>query len=373
MKNLVLNNSKDIYAIPSQGCFYSPFNTSVGRMSHLLLINFEKDPDELYNIFELQEAIDDNGRNAFLVMAYCIDGTIDIYHQPSYPVCSEMTAESLECVTCFERPLADAKFAASTDYLVAGFSFEDKKGRKISVEVRESKRARKRPFFLMAPEGVVSRNPITSSIFTLYEMEFANRKHTEINILIDGVKRSPDKFPLPIKWTYNYYTRYSTNTFSVDWNNDVSGKMMSLVPGKCNLVMDDDVIYKLVDNDGHIEIRTIYTDNGVNMFGPTFYPPIPELACLKDNVTLNGKAKTGTDKSIGIIYGDYTIEKRGNTVKIRLIPNKGWRPKRKRWLLSLIYKFVKVLKEWPKGHEWTATITFDESNHPIMQSKWEKV
>ena len=36
-------------------------------------------------------------------------------------------------------------------------------------------------------------------------------------------------------------------------------------------------------------------------------------------------------------------------------------------------EFVKVLKEWPKGHEWTATITFDESNHPIMQSKWEKV
>ena len=59
MKNLVLNNSKDIYAIPSQGCFYSPFNTSVGRMSHLLLINFEKDEYKLMAMISLGVAEED--------------------------------------------------------------------------------------------------------------------------------------------------------------------------------------------------------------------------------------------------------------------------------------------------------------------------
>ncbi len=363
-------NSKEIYSGSSDGYFYSPFNTSVDKMDHLMLINFEKDPDELYNVFELQAALDDNGRMSFLVIAYCNDGSVDIYHQASYPICSQ--AHVLNGATFYERPLVNTKFAESTDYLLVYFSFEDKKGRFITVEVRECRRSKRRPFFMLAPVGVVSRNPISLPVYSLYEMEFASKRNTLIDISIDGVKHIPDTFPLPIDWSVNYFTRYSTNAFNVDWNKNVNGRLKPLTPGKDNRADDNDTTYELIKNDGHYEIKCMHTENSKHMFGICFYPPIPDLACLKEDVTINGKFKIGTDCSKGHISGDYYIEKSDKTVKIKVEPGEGWRPKEKRWMLRLIYRMVKVFREWPKSYLWNATITFDTPNQPIIQSKWER-
>lgn len=371
MERGIIRNSKEIYSRPSDGCFYSPFNTSLDKMDQLILINFEKDPDELYNVFEFQEAIDDYGHRRYLVIAYCIDGKVDIYHQLSYPIASQ--ANVLNEATFFERPLADAKFAVSTDYLVVNFSFEDKKGRQIAVEVKEKNRLRKHPFFMLAPVGVQSKNPISLPVYSLYEMEFANKKNTIIDIDIDGVKHKPDTFPLPIDWASNYFTRYSTNTFNVDFNKDVNGPLNPLVPDKKLNAEDSDTMYDLFDNDGHYEISCMHTENYKHKFSICFNPYIPDLACLMDDAEINGRFRIGTDYSTGRIYGDYFIIRSGNTVKISLEPGGGWKPKEKRWMLRLIYRLVKVFKQWPTTYLWNATITFDDPNQPVIQSKWERI
>ena len=46
----------NIYSKASDGHFYSPFSLSIDNMEHLILINFEKNPDKYYNTFELQQA-----------------------------------------------------------------------------------------------------------------------------------------------------------------------------------------------------------------------------------------------------------------------------------------------------------------------------
>lgn len=204
-------------------------------------------------------------------------------------------------------------------------------------------------------------------------MEFANRRNTDIEISIDGVKHKPDTFPVPIDWSVNYFTRYSTNAFNVDWNKDVNGRLTPLIPDKYNRAEDNDTTYGLVNNDGHYEIKCLHAENSKHMFGICFYPPIPDLECLKDGVTINGKFKIGTDCSKGHIGGDYSIQRSGKTVQIRVEPGEGWRPKEKRWMLRLVYKMVKVFREWPKSYLWNATITFDAPNKPIIQSKWERI
>lgn len=51
------NLTNDIYSKGSDGSFYPPFSLSIDAMEHLILINFEKDPDKYYNTFELQKAV----------------------------------------------------------------------------------------------------------------------------------------------------------------------------------------------------------------------------------------------------------------------------------------------------------------------------
>jgi hypothetical protein len=89
MKTSTLLKETDVYSKMSDGIFFSPFSLSIDAMGHLILVNFEKDPDEFYNTFELQQARDINGERSYLVIAYRKDGSSDVYHQSSFPFGSQ--------------------------------------------------------------------------------------------------------------------------------------------------------------------------------------------------------------------------------------------------------------------------------------------
>ena len=129
-------------------------------MEHLILVNFEKDPDEFYNTFELQQARDKNNRKRFLVIAYRIDGGSDVYHQPDYPFASQ--SGILNNAEFIESPLDGAKFEINDDSLDVFFSFTDKSGRKITVKVNEDKTKMKKPalFVLVSVLFLLQISPI---------------------------------------------------------------------------------------------------------------------------------------------------------------------------------------------------------------------
>ncbi|HQI42287.1 MAG TPA: hypothetical protein PK665_14420, partial [Ignavibacteriaceae bacterium] len=192
------NVKKEIYSSSSNGSFYSPFSLSIDAMEHLILINFEKDPDEYYNTFELQKACENGGRERLLVIAYRNDGGADVYHQPGYPLASQDSL--LNNVNFTACPLEGAKFEVDDDRLDVFFSFTDKYGRNISVKVWENRKTRKKPFFLLAPIGTLAKQPKSLPVYSLYSMSFAKQKHTVIEIRIDEVRHKPDTFPLPVDW-----------------------------------------------------------------------------------------------------------------------------------------------------------------------------
>ncbi|MDX9694179.1 MAG: hypothetical protein RBT49_00145 [Bacteroidales bacterium] len=367
-KNYLIAN---IYSKMSNGCFYSPFSLSIDDMNRLILINFEKDPDEFYNTFELQQASDKTGKKYLLVVAYRNDGGSDIYYQPGYLFASQ--ASVLNDVTFFARALENAKFEITKGCLDVYFTFNDKYGRRIKVIVNENKKLKNNPFYLLAPVGVVSKKPSSLPIYSLYEMSFTKRKNTNIEIEIDEVKHKPDTFPLPIDYSKNYFTRYSTDAFNVDWNKNFHGQLFPLMPGKKTRLEDNGVAYELVNNNGHYEIKDIRTTNHKHYLNINFFPPLPDIVCLVDDVALNGKFMTTTDKTIGTIRGEYYLKRHGQEIELKIQANKGWIPNENRFILKLLFLIVKVFKDWPKSYIWNATIKLNETDHPVMKSSWSRI
>jgi hypothetical protein len=361
---------KDIYSSSPFGCFLSPFSLSIDRMEKLILVNFEKDPDKYYNTFELQQANDISGRKRFLVIAYRKDGAADIYYQSDYPFCSQTSI--LNDVSLFVCPLEDAEFEIIADKLQVCFSFKDRFGRQIKVVVHERHRSKKKPFFLLAPVGVVAKQPTSFPVYSLYAMSFTIRKHTEIEIKIDNIKHKPDSFPLPVECAGNFFTRYSGDTFNVDWNKNYQGPLKSIVPDQENKAADNGTNYELINNGGHFEIKRIGTKNGKHELTIEFSPPVPDILCLKNDLKLGGTFKVKTDNTNSHICGEYMLHRHENDVSIELQPNQGWQPNEKRLILSLLFMIVKVFREWPKSYTWRATINLENITQPEMKSGWER-
>ncbi|WP_158860203.1 hypothetical protein [Lunatibacter salilacus] len=361
----------DIYSKPSNGTVYSPFGFDIDPMEKLMLVNFEKDPDEFYNILEFQQSRDNRGIKHILVIAYRKDGSTDVYHQAGFPFGSQDSV--LNNASFFERSLDNAKFNVNSDLMEVYFLFEDKMGREIKVIVNERKREKKTPFFLLAPVGSNSKKPKSLPIYSLYEMSFTRIKHTDISIEINKVTHKPDTFPIPIDWSRNYFTRYSADTFNVDWNKNFNGQLSPLSPDNNQRIENLGVTYEMVEKSGHYEIKRMSAKNKKHKIVIEFYPPIPDIVCLRDEMDIVGDFSITTDNSSGAVSGYYQIKRQGNEIEIEINPNKGWEPNESRCILNLLFFFVKIFKEWPKSYVWNAKISLDEKSRPTMQSGWKRI
>lgn len=366
-----LNLKNNIYSKGSNGHFYSPFSLNVDKMEHLILINFEKDPDRYYNTFELQQACDKNGLKWLLVIAYRNDGGADVYHQSGYPLASQGSV--LNDVKFTISPLEGAKFEVKAERMDVFFAFKDRYDREIKVKATENRKPHKNPFFLLAPIGTLAKQPKSFPVYSLYEMSFAKRKHTDIEIGIDEVRHKPDTFPLPVDCAKNYFTRYSADTFNVDWNINFQGQLLPIFPVEDNRAEYSNEIYELVNIGGHHEIKRMSTKNNKHKINIDFSPPVPDIACLREGQRINGAFMITTDGSAGSINGEYHVKSRGNGVEMSIHPNKGWIPNEKRLILKLLFMIVKVFKEWPKSYRWNAMINFSSTKHPSMKSGWERI
>jgi len=363
-------HQNNIYASNPSGKFFSPFNLIIDDMERLILVNFEKDPDEHYNILEFQQACDKNEKRSFLVIAYRNDGAADVYHQADYPFASQ--ASILNDVKFFVSPLENAKFEIKPDSLEVYFSFQDKMGREIKVKVNELRREKKQPFSLLAPVGVISRNPTSLPVYSLNEMSFTNQKHTQIDIEINNRKHKPDAFPLPLDFSKNYFTRYSADTFNVDWNRNYDGPLNPLFPIN-NKAEAQGTTYELINNNGHYEIKCMSTKNKEHNLDINFSPPIPDIACLKEDFSSDGNFTITTDKTPGTLSGVYFLKRLGDEISIKIHPKYGWQPNERRLILKFLFLFIKVFKQWPKSYVWNAKIKLDSSNLPMMKSSWKRI
>lgn len=359
-----------IYAKKSDGFFITPFNLSIDAMRQLMLIPFEKDPDRYYNLFEIQKASSGNGDARLLVIAYKNDGTADVYYQEDYPLASQ--SYILNHALFIKTNFNETRFEVNLNNLKVVVSFKDKYGRDIFLSVEESGTEQKKPFTLLAPVGIISKDPQTLPIYYMYKMSFVKKNSSKIKILIDDLSHKPDDFQLPIDCSSNYFTRYSLDTFNADWNKSFQGTPVMLAP-ESNCLTDSGVFYELNNNREHFEIKRMSAQREQHNILIEFSPPVPDLLCLKNNIFTEGEFSIMSDKSAGYIKGNYQVKKEMDQVQIKIHPSGGWVPNEKRLIIRLMLKVVSVFKIWPKSYVWSAIIKNDKAGNLHMESKWERI
>ncbi|PDV97017.1 hypothetical protein A9Q02_05415 [Candidatus Chloroploca asiatica] len=363
-----------MYAGTATGPLYTPFQLEIDPMQRLLLINFGEDPDAIYLGFEPQVFDDERHGTGLIVIAWRVDGKVDVYHQPGVrldPATYAIAGDGLNLM--LERPLADASFRVTETGVEAAFAFEDALGRSIEVAISERNPAPRRPFGLLAPMGQAATSPSALPLVLLHDFYFVRQAATEVTLLIDGKSHTPDKMPVPIDGTRMYFMRYSPDPVIATLNPAYDGPMTPLEHLSATEARLGELTVELGDNQGQPEItqlRRSFNDHEVTV---AFTPPLPNLVNLAEGASTSGIFTIAADPSVGQVIGEYALKRQGSTVTLEAIPSGGWYPNESKWTVQLIYLMAADFTAWPRSYRWTATLDLTHPSQATMQSRWERI
>ncbi len=112
---------------------YSPFSFSIDPMQKLFLINFEKDPDQIYHGLEPQWFDDPVSGRGLRVIAWRKDGYVDVYQQPELPKDDDFNVAAKGLADLIIHPMSGAYFRVSEKGVDVNFAFTDKVNRALKV------------------------------------------------------------------------------------------------------------------------------------------------------------------------------------------------------------------------------------------------
>jgi hypothetical protein len=341
------NNSADIYAHPPTGLLYSPLNISIAPMDRLMLVNFLDDP-EYYSI-ELQVFDDSRGPGARVIL-YRNQGPADFYYT------SEAFADGEKPEAAFIIPDLEYRFEVTESGLDAGLKMKDSKGKSIEFQVKEAPRAKNSKGVLAPIGGTTEIKFDYFPFFFLRNMNFIPRSGSEISIHIGGQARTPQQIPLPVNLEFVYLSRYTADPVLGSWNKSYADILSPIQPGQQLTYQDGQTRYELVDNAGHAEIRKIIGFDDKHAISLEFSPPIPDLPGLKDGLALNGRFSAGADEVLGIVAGEYHIQRHGDVIEMEIFPLEGYQPN--------------PGAIWVKTWVWKGVITVSADKTVSMKSGW---
>ena len=369
-----LQPSPAIYQPSTSGAFYSPFNLRLDYMKRLLLINIQRDPDSVYLGFEPQVFDDPVNGHGLIVIAWRLDGRVDVYHQPTVtlkPANYEFVGKGL--ADLIERPFSNAHYEVGAHGVNLQVAFEDKLGRSIALHVVEQNEHPRQPFSLLAPFPSGSDKPFSLPLVLLYDFYFVRLKETQVEIVIEGQRHQPDTLPVPVDGTRMYFMRYSTDPFILHWNPNFAGALPALHPTGPGSLTTGDTIYDLIQNGDRFEIGGLRPTDQRHAVHIAFTPAFPDVANLQDGAQVSGTFHIDLEKSMGTIDGTYHVQRRGHGVKIELHPAEGWQPGVRQWSVRFMFFVIKLFKQWPRTYRWTATLDLSQPGAPQLHSHWQHI
>jgi hypothetical protein len=371
------NPAPNLYADrePSKpGVLHCPFHFGLDPMGRLLLINFEKDPDAVYMGFEPQVFDDRIHGKGLLVIGWRLDGRVDVYHQPglrleaaTYDIAGKGLARMAEV------PMERALFEIHAAGVQADIQFNDLAGRRVELKIRESNRKKRQPFGLLAPMGDAAESPSAMPLVLLHDFYFVRKKDTEVSVSIDGRRHQLDQLPIPLDWSWMYFTRYSPDPFIVTFNPAYAGVLEPLYWQGENKVIAGEKILDIVDTDGVPEIRKLTQKGQRHSISLSFAPAFPNLQALKEGGSQTGTFILAGHPSTGQVEGQYEVKKNDGMTHIVLVPAGGWVPNEQKLSLRFLYTVAKIFKHWPTTYRWTARVSAGENQQLLMQSFWERI
>lgn len=276
---------------------YLPFNVKRQNISKLALINFEKNPESVYNALELQYIEDKDEQ----------------------------------------------------DNVYISFAFNDALGRPISVTIEEGINKSSTPFNLLAPIGVGSENPEYFPLFWLYDFDFIRKKNLHCEISIDGKDIDPDPFPvpLPIQRQFRNFIRYTFDSrlYTIFEISQTTLKEVEL--NEHNQYILDDIVYQFTSKG---KISYIKSDTTYIRFKPS-------LNLMKAQ---EGIINISTDNGMGFIKGEFSMEQiDSSNVRFKCNFNKGWKANVHLFTHKIVVNDKSIFATWPKQYYYTLDINLD--------------
>jgi hypothetical protein len=344
---------------------FNPFSFHVDPMNRLLLVNFEKDPDEIYIGLEPQYFDDPINGKGLLVIAWRRDKKIDVYHESSLspdPSKFDIAGDGLHTIQNVD--FHKNNFEIHEKGVSVDISFNDKLGRKIEILIKESHTKDREPFGLLAPMGDAAKNPSAMPLILLHDFYFVRKNRTNCQVRINGNIHLIDKMPFPMDGMWMYFARYSPDPFIVTFNPAVIGHLLSSHHDPNEIIVENVKNAK--------ELRKVIKRSDGHSIELSFEPAFPQFNLLNDGAVVKGRFTIFSSESTGKIIGEYLVAKKENEALIRMIPSDGWQPKAGKFTLKLLYTIAKIFKNWPKSYLWSAKLTWSDGQWK-MDSHWSRI
>jgi hypothetical protein len=340
-------------------------------MQRLLLFDFSRDPDPLYQSFEIQVFDDLEHGKGLLVIAGQVDKKVDVYHQPGLDLSNteyDIVGKGLD--EMLERTIEEARYQVSPYGVDVQVSFDDKLGRPVQMRIFEKGFKLAHPFHMLAPMGSATEKPPSLPLVLLYDFYFVRQAGTEVELVIDGVGHKPDGLIFPVDGSRVHFIRYAADPFVMTWNEKREGPLVTLQVEKAGEHTCGETAYNLVDNHGHLELSGMRPAGSRRDIRFVFDPPVPDLTCLREGAEGEG-AFTLWMEDIGSLEGEYSFQRQGTQARMEVHPS-GWRPRVGHSSARIIFSVARIFRDWPKTYRWNAVIDLEEVGNPKIKSGWSR-
>jgi hypothetical protein len=188
------------------------------------------------------------------------------------------------------------------------------------------------------------------------------RGKTDIKVLIDGekLKLDPFPFPVPMNMQWRYYTRYSLESQIIEFLNSNSKKVRMVELNEENKYMEGIVEYQFEDCYGDMALSTLHIKSIKHPLQVVFQPPV-------SLETHSGEFHIIPEHQMGSIDGSYQVTEEGENVRIKVIPDKGWKSGSSSTISKLIMGEKSVFCSWSKKYIYEQKIN---RNDLFSEAKW---
>lgn len=337
----------------------------------LALVNIEKDPDQYYMGLEPQWIKQKNGKTGYRVVAYRLDGYVDVYDEPHLVLENEQSFDVTGKGLCerITTKMEDVTFSREQDRLSLSFSFLDKYGRHVQVNIEEHSKKPSKGVSLLAPVGSSSVNPTYLPVFFLYQFDFVRKRGTEASVKIDDQEYQMDPFPYPVPkdMQWRYYARYSDDCQIVEFAPS-SEETLKLLPVEENGVLEaDDVKYTFSENSVLQRMEAITEDHPLEV---VFSEGIPDIRTIQDNQSVSGLFSIRAKPEMGTIEGTFHMSREENNVTLIVRPEGGWCAVPDSLFTKMMFQEKSLFRQWPATYEYRQVIDVATL---YSKSEWRRI
>lgn len=361
----------NIVDIKSGGILF-PFSIEIDPMEKLLLVNFEKDPDSIYLGFEPQVFNDAANGTGHLIIGWRKDKKIDVYHQKSLTLDpSKYSIAGAGLNKMIPVDLEKAYFEVTDFGVQVHYKFTDMLGREVEVIIGEKNQKKRKPFGLLAPMGDAATHPTSLPIVLMHDFYFVRKNQTDIKVYINGQSHKTDEFPICMDGQKMTFIRYSPKPLIATLNSAYTGELMALEPAIGQKTFEQgDNIYEIEWVNHKASIQSMSVKNNIHLLTMNFIPSFPCLRTISNNTKYKGEFIITGHESVGTLAGEYSIQSGKESIHVRLVPSKGWKPKATKFSTWLLFNLVKVFKKWPTTYQWDGELEKSPEGLWYIQSEW---